>query len=120
MDAEDHLLQGCKDQIEKKIGWENSESWTNHDFQTLSDRIQEETGVNLSVATLKRIWGKVKYDSKPTITTLNTLAKFLGHESWREFRQKQSPSNPRSIETHAQPSVTTIHPGRKNKNLLRG
>jgi hypothetical protein len=88
MDADDHLLQECKRLIEKKIGWENSESWTNHDFQTLSDKIQEETGVNLSIATLKRIWGKVKYDSKPTITTLNTLAKFLGFESWREFRQK--------------------------------
>jgi hypothetical protein len=87
MDAEDLLLQDCKNQIEKKIGWESSASWTNHDFQTLSDKIQEETGVNLSIATLKRIWGKVKYDSKPTITTLNTLAKFLGHDSWRAFRQ---------------------------------
>ncbi|HEY0651682.1 MAG TPA: hypothetical protein VGD65_01095 [Chryseosolibacter sp.] len=90
MDAEDLLLQECKNQIERKIGWENSESWTNHDFQTLSDRIQQETGVNLSIATLKRIWGKVKYDSKPTITTLNTLAKFLGHEGWRAFRQANS------------------------------
>ena len=72
MDVDDLLLQECKEQIEKKLGWEDSESWTNHDFQTLSDKIQEDTGVNLSIATLKRIWGKVKYDSKPTITTLNT------------------------------------------------
>ncbi len=105
MDADDRLLQECKSQIEKKIGWENSESWTNHDFQTLSDKIQEETGVNLSIATLKRIWGKVRYDSKPTITTLNTLAKFLGLESWREFKQQQG-----STVTHASREETVKDP----------
>ena len=119
MEAEDELLQECKDQIEKKIGWENSESWTNHDFQTLSDKIQEATGVNLSVATLKRIWGKVKYDSKPTITTLNTLAKFLGHESWREFRQKQASVKPldKRAPSESQPSFKSTKP--KTNRLIR-
>lgn len=114
MDAEDHLLQKCKLLIEKKLGWNDSESWTNHDFQTISDKIQEETGVSLSIATLKRIWGKVKYDSKPTITTLNTLSRFLGFENWRAFRQsfsageekvqtpvKASQSEPTNLETSA-------------------
>lgn len=115
MDAEELLLQECKNQIERKIGWENSESWTNHDFQTLSDMIQEETGVNLSIATLKRIWGKVKYDSKPTITTLNTLAKFLGHESWREFRQKQSVAKPLA---HESPELALMEKKKPKKNNL--
>jgi hypothetical protein len=87
MEADEILVQKCKDLIAAKLGWENVEAWTNHDFQTLSAKIQETTGVNLSVATLKRIWGKVKYDSKPTITTLNTLAQFTGYENWRAFKQ---------------------------------
>jgi hypothetical protein len=87
MDADEILLQKCKKLIEEKLDWENGDSWTNHDFQTLSGKIQEATGVNLSVATLKRIWGKVKYESKPTITTLNTLAQFTGYENWRAFKQ---------------------------------
>lgn len=90
MDADELLLHKCKSLVQEKLGWEGSESWTNHDFQVLSEKIQEATGVNLSVATLKRIWGKVKYDSKPTITTLNTLAQFTGYENWRTFKQSQA------------------------------
>ena len=93
-DAEDMLLSKCKSLIASKLGWEDSGSWTNHDFQTLSTMIQDATGVNLSVATLKRLWGKVKYDSKPTITTLNTLAKFMGYDNWRGFKQSQSNGHP--------------------------
>jgi hypothetical protein len=118
MDAEELLLQECKDQIEKKIGWDKSESWTNHDFETLSDKIQAETGVNLSVATLKRIWGKVKYDSKPTITTLNTLAKFLGFEGWREFRQRQTALQSDSPAV-AKVNVDKVDPKPARKNLIR-
>src|SRR5690606_1875997 len=35
---------------------------------------------------LKRIWGKVKYTSRPTTTTLDTLAQFIGHQNWRGFK----------------------------------
>jgi hypothetical protein len=87
VDSDEILLERCKDQIQSKLGWERSESWTNQDFHMLAEKIQEHTGVNLSVATLKRIWGKVKYDSKPTVTTLNTLAQYLGFEHWRAFKQ---------------------------------
>lgn len=120
MDADDLLLQECKEQIEKKLGWEDSESWTNHDFQTLSDKIQEDTGVNLSIATLKRIWGKVKYDSKPTITTLNTLAKFLGLESWREFRQKHAASSKSTGHNVVNEQQAEVQPKTKmRRNLIR-
>src|ERR1700712_830168 len=88
--SDDILKEDCKRLIEEKIGWGNSTDWTNRDFDQLSGKIFEATGVNLSQTTLKRIWGKVKYDSAPTVTTLNTLAQFMGFEHWRDFRQKQS------------------------------
>jgi hypothetical protein len=87
--TEELLKESCKQLIEEKLGWGSSVDWTNRDFDLLSDKIYEDTGVNLSQTTLKRIWGKVKYDSLPTVTTLNTLARFLGFEHWRDFRQKQ-------------------------------
>jgi hypothetical protein len=87
VDTEEILLQKCKSLIQSKLGWEQSDSWTNQDFHMLAEKIQESTGVNLSVATLKRIWGKVRYDSRPTVTTLNTLAQYLGFEHWRAFKQ---------------------------------
>lgn len=80
------LLEKCRSLIETKLGWGSADTWATRDFQTLCDKIETETGINLSVATLKRIWGKVRYTSKPTITTLDTLARFIGYENWRVFR----------------------------------
>ncbi len=89
--SDEPLKENCKRLIEAKLGWGSSEFWTNQDFDLLSEKIYEVTGVSLSQTTLKRIWGKVKYDSAPTVTTLNTLAQYVGFENWRDFRQKQTP-----------------------------
>ena len=90
MDLDELLLQKCRLLIEEKLGWGHSAIWTNRDFETLSDRIEADTKIKLSVATLKRIWGKVKYNSKPTITTLDTLVQFIGYENWRIFKGLES------------------------------
>src|SRR6218665_4129146 len=81
-------IDRCLGLIEEKLGWGKSENWVNYDFEKLSDAIHERTTVRLSVTTLKRIWGKLKYDSAPTLTTLNTLAQFAGYSDWRNFRQE--------------------------------
>lgn len=88
MTTEDDNLQQCRLLIEEKVGWGDSSQWQNQDFEALSERIFAETGITLSVSTLKRIWGKVRYDSAPTATTLNTLAQFVGYDNWREFRKQ--------------------------------
>lgn len=93
IESEDILLAHCKKLIEEKLGWGNSEKWSNQDFEDLSQRIFEVTAITLSPTTLKRIWGKVKYDSAPTVTTLNTLAQFIGFEHWRAFRQNHFPKS---------------------------
>src|SRR5262245_48383206 len=89
---EDRLVQLCLKKVEMVLGWGDSHSWSTQDFETLSRKILSTTGVNLSVATLKRIWGKIKYDSRPTVTTLDALARFGGYESWRHFRQVNEPA----------------------------
>jgi len=71
------------------LNWGESSIWTNDDFEQLSEKIFEKTRVQLSVSTLKRIWGKVRYENFPTNATLNALSGFLGYENWRDFRQKQ-------------------------------
>lgn len=87
---EKDLLEISRTGIERSLGWGSSNSWTNQDFEELSDRIFDKTEVRLSVSTLKRIWGKVKYDSSPNTATLNALAVFLGYENWKSFRQQQT------------------------------
>lgn len=84
----DKLIQICRKRIEDNLQWGSSDLWTSEDFEQLSDKIFERTQVRLSVTTLKRIWGKVKYESSPNVVTLNALAKYMGYESWRNFRSR--------------------------------
>jgi hypothetical protein len=84
-------LEQCKRLIEASLGWGDPASWTNEDFDELSDRIFEKTTVRLSVSTLKRIWGKVKYEHSPTTATLNVLARHAGFGGWRDFLSRSSP-----------------------------
>ena len=104
---------------ESNTGWGDSDEWTNQDFVILSGKIQERTGAALSHVTLKRIWGKVKYDSLPNIHTLDTLVQFLGYEHWRDFKSQNG---------NGTASATTIkqmngngygHPGVDNKPELK-
>lgn len=76
------------------FGLGDSHDWTSYDFEKLSEAIREATGVTLSVTTLKRLWGKLKYDNIPATTTLNTLAQFAGYEDWREFKRQEKAAAP--------------------------
>ena len=87
----DQELARCRVLIEAKLGWGSGENWSNQDFEQLSAQLARETGVTLSGTTLKRVWGRVKYDSAPTTTTLNALVAFLGYENWRHFQNIQQP-----------------------------
>ena len=88
MFTDELLLSKAKKLIEAQLGWGDSMDWTNQDFIALSKKIQEETALSISHVTLKRIWGKVKYDSLPNPYTLSTLVQFLGYENWRDFKMK--------------------------------
>ncbi|HVX50252.1 MAG TPA: hypothetical protein VHB48_08835 [Chitinophagaceae bacterium] len=77
--------------IEKKLDWGDSSTWQTKDFEEISERILEETGVSLSLSTLRRVWGRVEYNHLPSTTTMDTLAKFAGYESWRAFNKQPTP-----------------------------
>lgn len=95
-------LQRCRKQIEQKLQWPPAEEWRHYEFTGLSEKILETTGVHLSVTTLKRVFGKLKYDSLPSSVTLNALANYIGYPSWAGFKSQQPV---------AAPELTTI----KNK-----
>ncbi|GAB3768032.1 hypothetical protein GCM10028818_01790 [Spirosoma horti] len=93
---EDKELARCRQLIEEKTGWGSSDSWSTQDFDRLSELIAEQTNVSLSVTTLKRVWGRVRYDSAPTATTLNTLVQFIGYENWPTFKQAIQEAEPKN------------------------
>jgi hypothetical protein len=78
-------IQRLKTLIATQLQWGTSDQWSNYDFEKLADAVAEKTGVTLSVSTLKRVFGRVNYQSDPSVTTLNTLARFVGFEDWRTF-----------------------------------
>ncbi len=82
-------LQLCIRLIEQKLNWRSADEWRNYEFTELSGKILDATSVNLSATTLKRIFGKLKYESLPSSATLNALAAFLGYASWMDFKSKQ-------------------------------
>jgi hypothetical protein len=81
----DDYLPVCLKQIERKLGWGDASNWTHQDFERLSILLAESTRIKLSAATLKRLWGNLKYTSRPSTTTLDTLTIFIGYENWRSF-----------------------------------
>lgn len=68
-----------------QLGWGDAAGWTSHDYDVLSQRIQEKTGRVISATTLKRLWGRITYTSSPSPHSLTTLAAFLEYDSWRAF-----------------------------------
>jgi len=87
METETAYIAAWRQLAEKNLGWQDSAQWSEYDFDKLSDLIFDKTGDRLSVSTLKRIWGRVRYNSNPSTMTLNVLARFLGHADWRAFRR---------------------------------
>jgi len=83
-----HPISKLKTQMESQLQWGKSTTWSNYDFEKLSEQIAEKTSVSLSVSTLKRIFGKVNYKSEPSLTTLNALSQFLTYDDWRDFLTK--------------------------------
>src|ERR1700744_1142202 len=124
MYSDEYLIEKTKKLFEENTGWGDSEEWTNQDFMILSEKIQERTGIALSHVTLKRVWGKVKYESLPNTHTLDTLVQFLGYQSWRDFKSQNGNGSVKAdtaqpvieIETD---SIIPSSPKKKRKILWR-
>lgn len=112
---EKELLALCREKIEAALQWGSSENWSNSDFELLSEKIFEKTQVRLSVSTLKRIWGKVKYDNYPTAATLNALAAFVGYPGWRDLQQAHATIH----ENSSEPASKTEEPQPRRKLFLK-
>ena len=92
-------LSSCLKKIEEKLGWGSSSDWSSQNFEQLSEKIQEHTGVTISHNTLKRLWGRIPYNSAPSTVTLNTLVKFIDYENWSAFKASNSKNASTSIKS---------------------
>ncbi|HWB23982.1 MAG TPA: hypothetical protein VG738_00815 [Chitinophagaceae bacterium] len=110
--AED--IQKLLSVVELKLDWGEGATWQTRDFEELSQRILNETGVSLSISTLRRLWGRVEYNHLPSTTTLDALAKFAGYNSWRDFTK----SSTQNKEDETERIAIEIEPAVQKKALL--
>lgn len=99
-------LQQLTTLIEIQLEWGKAESWTNKDFETLSEQIFVQTDKQISVTTLKRLWGRAKLIANPSIPTLDILAEFAGFEDWRSFLKQLNAKSARPSSKTANTSVS--------------
>lgn len=102
IDKDNELTDHLKLHLEEKMAWGPAQSWTHHQYEELSERINHETGILLSVNTLKRFFGKISSKSSPGKTTLNTLAQFCGYESFYDFAEKNEVTKPKKVPVNQQ------------------
>ncbi len=81
--------------MDKKLALDTLISITNHnlgftptsptEFNNLALSIRKKTGREISISSIKRLWGYVTYDGFPSVTTLNILAQFNDYRTWAAF-----------------------------------
>ncbi len=88
MEATYHLTK-CLNLIQEQLEWGNASTWTNKDFEVLSEKIHDSTSILISYQTLRRLFGKVQtsIQYKPQLETKNALAIFLGYKDWDTFKR---------------------------------
>ncbi|ETZ22061.1 hypothetical protein [Pedobacter sp. V48] len=77
---------GCQ-KITEKMGDKAISEWRVEDYNRLSSQLGKQTGVYLSVNTLKRIFGRLKTPQRyfPQKATRDALSQFIGYRDWQEF-----------------------------------
>ena len=122
MHNDEFYIEKAKKLFEINTGWGDSGEWTNQDFVILSEKIQEKTNIALSHVTLKRVWGKVKYESLPNTHTLDTLVQFLGYENWRSFKSQNGngtvPAQPVTQPAAVVPAVEEKIPAAQKRPIV--
>ena len=89
MDHSEHeYITRCKQLIEAKLQFSNEQGeLRQRDLEYLADVIEENSGIKLSLSTLKRLWKK-DYDKTPHPATLQGLVSVLGYKDWPTFKQQ--------------------------------
>ena len=82
MDTKYTEIECLKLEIEKRMG-KPLKSPT--DFNQLSLRLQKELKEEISISTIKRIWGYVEAKHNTRYTTLSILSRFIGYIDWYDF-----------------------------------
>ncbi|MEK6154074.1 hypothetical protein WIW50_12465 [Flavobacteriaceae bacterium 3-367] len=81
------LLDNIKRRIVKASGLEDKADWVQKDYEFLVFFIEDQTGVSLSLSTIKRIW-RNEYHRLPHSATLDVLSQLAYQMDWLGLKKK--------------------------------
>ncbi|HDP74512.1 MAG TPA: hypothetical protein ENN49_01310 [Bacteroidales bacterium] len=82
MDLHKQLIEAVEKRFGNKISYQR-------DCKILSEKVFDQTHEYISPATLRRLFGFLKTNSKPTRATLDILARYCGFSHWQDFVENQ-------------------------------
>ncbi len=83
-------IKKCVELIETKLNWSKDKTILRNDFESLRASIIAVSGIEVSVETLQRVFGKkrtYKNIYNPQLQTKDALSIFLGYLSWDDFKR---------------------------------
>jgi hypothetical protein len=82
---EHRLVNICMTELCKKTGFSDLNNLVQRDLVFLCDRIESQTGVIISLSTIKRLMNG-QFSRLPQIATLNAIAATAGYQNWQQFK----------------------------------
>ncbi len=107
--SDQDLLEQIKKQIEVASGLGWGTDWVQKDYDFLVFFIEDQTGVSLSLSTIKRIWRK-GYRRLPHISTLDVLSQLAYKKDWLALKKDWLEQGPEKQGTVPGPELGKRNP----------
>ncbi len=89
------LIETAARQLATRHGFADAADMRQRDLEYCCTRIEESSGILISLSTVKRIING-QYNRLPQVATLNAIAVYLGYGDWQSFKSAQTPTEPAS------------------------
>ena len=87
--GEHRLVNICMTELCKYAGFADSKNLVQRDLAFLCDRIESQTGVIISLSTIKRLLNG-QFSRLPQIATLDAIAVTAGYQNWQQFKSSKN------------------------------
>jgi transcriptional regulator with XRE-family HTH domain len=84
------LIELGAEELACRLGFASRKDMRQRDFEYLSERIEESSGILISLSTIKRILNG-QYNRLPQVATLNAISIYLGYTDWQAFKSAKLP-----------------------------
>jgi len=108
-DREHQLVKICLSELCSRAGLPGPGELIQRDMIALCDTIESNTGVTISLSTIKRLLNG-QFARIPQTATLNAIALSAGYKDWRDFTQAKTPPEHARLEDKQNPDVPKQNP----------